>query len=382
MTALTSSSGLELDDEVQIVILGSGKDTTYLRSQADLLHDKSKMNDDNDLMTNCIPSTGSKPPTTKIEQQADEYHEEKKIRAKWYEVDYPSVIKSKLELLQSCDLFDFEYEETISSLDVPEQSQSYIITPKSIRTCEFTTNSKHKPFEHGKGKKEDDLNEKNDHKLEPYNLISFDLQDSFQSLLTHMQRSHNFDANQPTLFVMECVQMYLSETSSRSILQTIASQCATPFMAIFDPIIQNDPFGRVMAQNLTKAGITDAAMSMLNCTTLNDQVDKLASSGFKNVTGCDFWNANEMILTMSDRRRANMTEMLDEVEEWMLIMRHYCFLVAAGRRRTNENAAVGNDHDHEEGKANCFENIAADFCSVKSHNVFGFIPNKCVTRGR
>jgi hypothetical protein len=40
------------------------------------------------------------------------------------------------------------------------------------------------------------------------------------------------------------------------------------------------------------------------------------------------WAAYESIVTSEQRQLANRAELLDEVEEWMLIMRHYCFVVA------------------------------------------------------
>lgn len=381
------------DNQVQIVILGSGRDTTYLRSQSGLLYDKSKAKNadadgDQSIGTKCI---------NKNEQHDNDFNAGKRVKAKWYEVDYPSVIQSKFELLQSCDLFDFEHEiishsqanpnhDPSSTTSIPlEKLQSYNITPKSIRTS-TSTGANTNADANGMDKRKCDA--KSEHNLEPYNLISFDLRNPFKALLAQLQKHHNFDTNQPTLFLMECVQMYLPEASSRSILQTISSECAIPFMAIFDPIIQNDPFGRVMAHNLTKAGITDASMSMLHCTTLKDQVEKLATGGFEYVTGCDFWNANEMILTMEDRRRANRAEMLDEVEEWMLIMRHYCFVVAAGGvrmgNRGKEDGPVGaferGQLGEDSGNARYrLKKIAQAFCSVENGNALGFVRSKCIT---
>jgi hypothetical protein len=40
------------------------------------------------------------------------------------------------------------------------------------------------------------------------------------------------------------------------------------------------------------------------------------------------WSAYQTVLTQAQRQRANQCEFLDEIEEWILIMRHYCFVVA------------------------------------------------------
>ena len=74
-----------------------------------------------------------------------------------------------------------------------------------------------------------------------------------------------------------------------------------------------------------------------------------------------------------------MAEMLDEVEEWMLIMRHYCFLVAAGG--VGGEVKVGDD-THEERRENGLKGMEEAFCSVGKGNVFGFVDRKCMNRIR
>ena len=144
-------------------------------------------------------------------------------------------------------------------------------------------------------------------------------------------------------------------------------------IAIFDPISQNDPFGKVMAQNLTKARIADPSMCLLQTRTLKDQLDKLHQCGFSSVTGCDFYGAYEMVLSNDDRKKANMTEMLDELEEWILIMRHYCFLVASG-------GSMSCNASSKEEKDTMTAIALESYCSVEEGNVFGFSKSKCMIR--
>ena len=346
--AITTFLSLSQDlEEVQVVILGSGRDTTYLRSQCDLLHDKCLQNDvdvDADATAN-IKHRNRTRGTCNV---------------RWYEVDHPSVIRDKHDLLRSCDLIDFNSQKVLDG----EQNESFIISPQSIRTDVVT---------------DTDTNTSTTRILEPCHLVSYDLCDSFEFLLRNLEQNHLFDKHIPTLFIMECVQMYLPEKESRDIIHTITEECSHPMMAIFDPIIQHDQFGQVMAQNLTKAGIADPSMSLVNTRTLREQVDKLHECGFERVTGCDFYSVYEMLLTAEDRRRANMAEMLDEVEEWMLIMRHYCFLVAAGG--VGGEVKVGDD-THEERRENGLKGMEEAFCSVGKGNVFGFVDRKCMNRIR
>lgn len=156
-----------------------------------------------------------------------------------------------------------------------------------------------------------------------------------------------------------------TEQESRDILSSISSEMKQPFIALFDPIIQHDTFGKVMTQNLTKAKIiTNPTMSLLNTRTLQNQIDKLYNSGFDIVTGCDFLTCFDAILSSDDRRRANMIEMLDEIEEWVLIMRHYCFVVA-GSCNTQQK-----------------QKLTKRYCSMGEENIFGLKSGRCITSFR
>ena len=440
----------EKERAVQIVILGSGRDTTYLRSQCGLLHDKFKKDEDNNDYDD---DDGS---VRKGKRRKG------KVRAKWFEVDHPSVIQTKFELLQSCDLFDFDHEAVVHVHDVKgdeddeddgtsTSQQSYRIIPKRIRT---TTQPQPHPHP-STSTTNSTLNEhececednNNDNDLEPYNLISYNLQTPTapHSLFAHLTAHHDFQTCLPTLFIMECVQMYLPECTSRNIWRGVQEICDRPFVALFDLILKGDAFGDVMVQNLTRAGIIrtrtrprsrpqpgnrhhlsssfgndndcgnghehgnpdmnmnkseSEVMSMLKCKTLEEQVAKLKQSGgFKYVTGCDFWNAREMIMTDEEKRRANRSEMLDEVEELILIMQHYVFVVAAGSEDGSDDGDtkcafnIGTDgHGGGEGAgAGTSKNataatkqlyhrdsdIAQAYCSVDEENLFGFERRKC-----
>lgn len=157
----------------------------------------------------------------------------------------------------------------------------------------------------------------------------------------------------------------MKEEESRKMLKSITNSMKEPFIALFDPIIQDDAFGKVMTQNLTKAKIiSNPTMSLLNTRTLQGQMQKLYHSGFSVVTGCDFLTCFETIMSADDRSNANKVEMLDEIEEWVLIMRHYCFVVGC---------ISGNNN------GNC---IVEKFCSVGEDSPLGFKTTRCSSLGQ
>jgi len=174
-----------------------------------------------------------------------------------------------------------------------------------------------------------------------------------------MQKHHLLSLEVPTLFLLECVQMNLPESVSRNILTIITQTHHHPCLILYDPILLHDPFGKIMEQNLSKAGINDPDLSIWKTRILPYQIDKLLECGFRMATGCDMMSAYDTVLTVGDRGRANGCEMLDEVEEWILIMRHYCFVVAG---------------------AEAADDGAERFCSTCEGNLMGFVEGRCVSQ--
>lgn len=161
-----------------------------------------------------------------------------------------------------------------------------------------------------------------------YHLVAADLRDPPQEILQRLA----LKPDRPTLFLLECVFMYMPEESTQSLLTHLASSKqdgANAWIAMYEPILGSDAFGNMMEQNLVQAQVASPDCCLLQTRTLHGQLEKLLQAGFSGRTvGCDMWEAYESIVTAEQRRIANRAEFLDEMEEWMLIMRHYCFVVA------------------------------------------------------
>ena len=119
----------------QVIILGAGKDSTYLRYQAGLL---------------------TTPPDLSMNSSTPNV-------VKWYEVDFATVIDAKRQILQSL--------------------------PSNLST--FSGGS-------------------DDNCQNEFYLVAHDLRSPTQDLFRTLTQQHNFDVNVPTLFVLECVLMYLT----------------------------------------------------------------------------------------------------------------------------------------------------------------------------
>ena len=337
----------------QVVILGSGRDTTYLRYRFG--KKESLCLDDDDTV-------------------------------RWYEVDHPSVIIQKAHSwLPGCIPSGYECNCTVNE----DTGNSYAVTIAPSQKGGNRTDRS--------GQKSTSSN---------YHLIGHDLRAPPASLfetLTHPK--HGYDRSIPTLFVLECVMMYLPDKATWELLRYLADSptasssqhnspsSSDPFVAvaIYDPIPSNDRFGQLMIENLERAGIMgrkghsrtrsgdddDQApqLSLEKTQTLSDQLTKLTQSGFNIAVGCDMMNAYDHgVISVEDRRRAARCEMLDELEEFVLLMKHYCLVVGVssckGRKSSKIDTTAGN------------ESIGFQLCSVGKDSLMGFQEGRCMVTNR
>lgn len=207
------------------------------------------------------------------------------VPCSWYEVDHTNVIQEKARIIEESPLLS-----------------SYC----SLATTPYGFSSVHKDKKH------------------KYHLVKHDLREDPLVLLEKL----DLDSSLPTLLLLECVLMYIPDSASRKLLAALSKAAKDTWMVCYEPILGSDPFGKMMQQNLVQAGVATPDSCLLQSRTLQRQLEKLIKSSFSRAVGCDMWSAYQTILTKEQRQRANQCEFLDEIEEWMLIMRHYCFIAA------------------------------------------------------
>ena len=366
LTASSSNntgSGDKVSSKRQIVILGAGRDTTYLRYR--FQHENN-----NDIINN----------------------------VNWYEVDHESIIIQKAHTwLPNCIPKDYDCkcysnEDKHDGTDHQVVSYNVSITPKDT-TCE------------------DDKQQQRNSSSSNYHLIGHDLRSSPSKLFDILTSpKHRYDKSIPTLFILECVVMYLPDNSSRDLLRYIAnspketeassSDEEKPFVAvvIYDPIPSNDRFGQLMIDNLQKVGIIGRGgrtkggqqqqrinsnnteeednmpqLSLETTQTLSEQLTKLIECGFDIATGCDMMAAYDHgVISLDDRRRASRCEMLDELEEFVLLMKHYCLLVGVSScSKEGDDGRTGDD-----------ECIGYQLCSVGDVSLIGFREGRSMVEQR
>jgi len=173
----------------------------------------------------------------------------------------------------------------------------------------------------------------------PYSLVSADLRDI--AALESAMNEAGFDHNAPTLFIAECVLVYLPEKDATALLEWASntahsstespSQTHSPKMfAGFEMVNPLDAFGKVMVSNLRERGVE--LHGMLNHPTLESQIGRFTKCGWSDPNDHCAWDMhcvyNSGLLDIVERRRIESIEGLDELEEWELLMQHYCLCLA------------------------------------------------------
>ncbi|KAI8816993.1 S-adenosyl-L-methionine-dependent methyltransferase [Fimicolochytrium jonesii] len=157
-----------------------------------------------------------------------------------------------------------------------------------------------------------------------YHLLSGDLRTFASHLIPHLQ-SLGLDTTLPTLFLCECVLIYLPPALSRSILNATSSLVRSGggggMFVVYEQIHPDDAFGRVMAQNLRGRGIE--LRGWREWPDLKAQKRRFGECGWEEAGAVDmnmFWEG----LGVEERGRISKLEIFDEVEEWQLLSDHYC----------------------------------------------------------
>lgn len=159
----------------------------------------------------------------------------------------------------------------------------------------------------------------------------------------------------PTLLISECCLIYLSPSEATQIVSFFTqhlfgpgtanletgekAQPTTPLgLVLYEPIRPDDPFGRTMVSNLAARGIQ--LQTLNKYATLDAQRTRLREQGFGSgqaAADIDFiW---ERWIDQDEKERVAGVEMLDEVEEWQLLARHYC--IAWGWRDGDDSSVFG-----------------------------------------
>lgn len=163
--------------------------------------------------------------------------------------------------------------------------------------------------------------------LDRYHMIGVDLRalDGASDRLSFLER------HTPTLLLSECVLCYLTPEENGRVLQFWSLLLEHVSIAMYDPMGLDDAFGRTMADNLAQRGLDLA--SFLLYPDLSSRKAWLERLGFSahltDLALVGGYGPAEMAwISPSEWTRVSRLEMIDEVEEISMLLKHYCLIYA------------------------------------------------------
>ena len=160
-----------------------------------------------------------------------------------------------------------------------------------------------------------------------YRLVGADLRDTDQLHASLLQAQ--MDWEKPTFVLAECVLVYMETEKSLRLLKWLSSMFSEASMLIYEQVNPHDPFGRQMMANLDARGCPLKGI----VSSLDEHKKRMYDSGW------DFAESEYMLdmfnkyIPQAEVHRINQIEMLDEQEEWNLLLRHYCITVASKKKK-------------------------------------------------
>jgi len=157
-------------------------------------------------------------------------------------------------------------------------------------------------------------------------LLGHDLRSSLDKLEMKLENA-GFKKGIPTLFMAECVLIYMTRAESDRVLSWISKQVfeSVGIVGVYEPINGTDRFGQKMVENLLERGTP--LMSLMS--TVAEQKDRYRDLGFKQVRV-------EKMSHFSRLLEIKKVEIIDELEELNLFQDHYSFTLAATNDLAND----------------------------------------------
>ncbi|KAH9944582.1 leucine carboxyl methyltransferase [Amylocystis lapponica] len=160
-----------------------------------------------------------------------------------------------------------------------------------------------------------------DLRLPPSESIAPLLESSSDSSTPLISPSH------PTLLLFECVLVYMPPAASSALIQWFVDYFSTtsgPGVLgglVYEMFGLNDPFGRVMVNNLKARNVSIPGASPYP--TVTSLTERFSLHGFTTSHALTLRDIRSSYIDDSELERIAQLEMLDEVEELQLVLEHY-----------------------------------------------------------
>ncbi|TDH69440.1 hypothetical protein CCR75_007877 [Bremia lactucae] len=158
-----------------------------------------------------------------------------------------------------------------------------------------------------------------------YHLLPCDIRDL--AVTTAKMEAAGINSSVPTLFVSECVLIYMEARYSTQFVVWAASYFDDVSFTLYEQILPDDAFGKVMMSNLKARGCD--LLSIYDFPTVEAQIARFTNKQYE-MAQC--WDMNKIyynFLDPTERAKREKLEIFDEMEEFYLFQAHYCIVVAS-----------------------------------------------------
>lgn len=363
----------------QIIIVGSGFDTCFFRL-FDNTHNNKANNDDEkkdqcDVKQRLLSSLLSLNKTNN-----DDNNIVHRNTIQWIEIDHYEIIHEKIRMIQK---YQKQQQNSSSSLFSGKVIQHQTNSTTIPVIYEYQVNHSIHPDENSTTEDSELENNSQHNVTMSCYYIPHDLQNDPISLFDLLRNNNDnqlrYNIDTPTLIVMECIQMYIPIQQNKHFITLLHEYYNHITLCSYEPILDYDPFGKMMEINFYKAGYiinknnnnkhqknhhsnkalpssrsddnhhnetddeTDSnddnvnnSSMVLQYRTIIEYMKYYKSCGYNIITGCNMYQAYETIIPNHIRYHALKCELLDELEEFILLMKHYCYIIAT-TSTTNHN---------------------------------------------
>ena len=118
----------------------------------------------------------------------------------------------------------------------------------------------------------------------------------------------------------------IDKAQSLGLIETLGSALNRAIWCSYDMISPCDAFGQMMQRNLANAGYN--VPGFVDFPTLKDHEERFLANGWRHSIAVNMLTVYNRLLSGEHRAEADKIERLDEVEEWSLLMSHYCLTTA------------------------------------------------------
>lgn len=151
-----------------------------------------------------------------------------------------------------------------------------------------------------------------------YCIIGADLRD-IPGLDDKLKKFH-LNPELPTLFLSECVLVYMTPDQSSKLVNWASVTFHTAMFVNYEQVNMLDRFGQVMIENLQRRQCNLAGVEV--CQSLESQKERFLKTGWENADALDMMTVYSVI-PQDDVARIERLEFLDEKELLQQLLQHY-----------------------------------------------------------